>query len=84
MLKRVEIEVDDDLIQKVIRRYRVKGAREAVNLALRTLLGEADTAEHGHDDEYDEFSDPNASQCLGSAAEPRHRVIPSNLGRLGP
>lgn len=47
MLKRVEIEVDDDLIQKVIRRYRVKGAREAVNLALRTLLGEADTAEHG-------------------------------------
>ncbi|AAK44887.1 type II toxin-antitoxin system VapB family antitoxin [Mycobacterium tuberculosis] len=60
MLKRVEIEVDDDLIQKVIRRYRVKGAREAVNLALRTLLGEADTAEHGHDDEYDEFSDPNA------------------------
>lgn len=60
MLKRVEIEVDDDLIQKVIRRYRVKGAREAVNLALRTLLGEADTAEHRHDDEYDEFSDPNA------------------------
>lgn len=60
MLKRVEIEVDDDLIQKVIRRYRVKGAREAVNLALRTLLDEADTAEHGHDDEYDEFSDPNA------------------------
>lgn len=56
MLKRVEIEVDDE----VIRRYRVKGAREAVNLALRTLLGEADTAEHGHDDEYDEFSDPNA------------------------
>lgn len=80
MLKRVEIEVDDDLIQKVIRRYRVKGAREAVNLALRTLLGEADTAEHGHDDEYDEFSDPNVCP----AAEPRHRVIPSNLGRLGP
>lgn len=80
MLKRVEIEVDDDLIQKVIRRYRVKGAREAVNLALRTLLGEADTAEHGHDDEYDEFSDPT----FAPAAEPRHRVIPSNLGRLGP
>ncbi|MEQ0573984.1 type II toxin-antitoxin system VapB family antitoxin [Mycobacterium tuberculosis] len=39
---------------------RVKGAGEAVNCALRKLLGEADTAEHGHDDEYDEFSDPNA------------------------
>ncbi|QUR66358.1 type II toxin-antitoxin system VapB family antitoxin [Mycobacterium spongiae] len=58
MLTKVEIEVDDGLIQEAIRRYRLAGAREAVNLALRTLLGES--SEESHDEEYDEFSDPSA------------------------
>ena len=58
MLKKVEIEIDDDLVQEAIRRFHLAGAREAVHLALRTLLGEnaADVA----DDEYDEFSDLSA------------------------
>lgn len=60
MLKRVEILVDNDLLQAVIRRYHLADAREAVHLALKALL-DADGAEHDPDeDEYDEFSDPSA------------------------
>jgi Arc/MetJ family transcription regulator len=58
MLKKVEIEVDDDLVQEAIRRYKLAGPREAVHLALRTLLSEH--AGDGRDDEYDEFSDLSA------------------------
>ncbi len=59
MKKRVEIEVDDELVQEAIRRFHLADAREAVHLALRTLLGEtADGEDQG--DEYDEFSDPSA------------------------
>jgi Arc/MetJ family transcription regulator len=59
-LKRVEIEVDDDLVQEAIRRYGLCGRREAVHLALKILLSE--TAGQSLEDEYDEFSDPNAWQ----------------------
>ena len=64
MLKKVEIEIDDDLVQEAIRRFHLADAREAVHLALRTLLGEnaADVA----DDEYDEFSDLSAWEPRGS------------------
>ncbi len=63
MWKKVGIEVDNDLVQEVISRYRLADTREAVHLALRTLLGET----HGatgelQDDEYDEFSDLSAWQ----------------------
>lgn len=64
MKKRVEIEIDDDLVQEVIRRFHVADTREAVHLALRTLVGESDGADD-HGDEYDEFSDLSAWQ-------PRH------------
>ena len=61
MLKNVAIEIDDDLVEAVIRKYRLAGRSEAVHLALRNLLSESDG---GHldddDDEYDEFSDPKA------------------------
>ncbi|WAC90843.1 type II toxin-antitoxin system VapB family antitoxin [Mycobacterium sp. Aquia_213] len=60
MLKKVEIEVDDDLVQEAIRRYHLADAREAVHLALRTLL---DADAHGaQEDIYDEFSDLSAWQ----------------------
>ena len=63
MLKKVEIEIDDNLVQEAIRRYRLADAREAVHLALRTLLGESDGAGSGEqDEEYDEFSDLSAWQ----------------------
>lgn len=58
MRKKVEIEVDLDLVDEAIQRFRVADAREAVNLALRTLLREGASDEE--DDEYDEFSDLNA------------------------
>ena len=59
MMKRVEIEIDDDLVQEAIRRFHLADAREAVHLALRTLLGETANGEE-RDDEYDEFSDLSA------------------------
>lgn len=61
MKKTVEIEVDDDLVQEAIRRFHLADTREAVHLALRTLLSESDAADPG-DEEYDEFSDLSAWQ----------------------
>ncbi len=60
MLKTVAIEVDDDLVQAVIRKYRLAGRSEAVHLALRSLLSESDGGHRGEEDEYDEFSDLEA------------------------
>lgn len=60
MKKKVEIEVDLELIDEAIRRFQVADAREAVNLALRTLLREDDSVEE--EDEYDEFSNLDAWQ----------------------
>ena len=60
MLKKVEIEIDDDLVQEAIRRFHLADAREAVHLALRTLLSDGDGPDGEPDDEYDEFSDPSA------------------------
>ena len=61
MLKRVEILVDNDLLQAVIRRYHLADAREAVHLALKALLDEVDGGGDGsEEEEYDEFSDPSA------------------------
>ena len=63
VFKTVEIEIDDDLVQEVIRRYGVYDRREAVHLALRALLGETQDGElDHHEEEYDEFSDPKAWQ----------------------
>ena len=63
MLKTVEIEIDEDLVQEVIRRYGLYGRREAVHLALRALLGKTEDGELNHrEEEYDEFSDPHAWQ----------------------
>ncbi len=59
MIKRVEIEIDVDLVDEAIRRFHLADAREAVHLALRTLLAEP-VSDAGQDDEYDEFSDLSA------------------------
>ncbi|MEE6135304.1 type II toxin-antitoxin system VapB family antitoxin [Mycobacterium sp. 050128] len=61
MLKKVEIEIDDDLVQEAIRRYHLADAREVVHLALRTLL-DAEDADGDQEDIYDEFSDLSAWQ----------------------
>jgi Arc/MetJ family transcription regulator len=48
-LTRVEIEVDQTLIDEVVQRYHLHSSREAVNLALRSLLtvdSEADADEN--------------------------------------
>jgi Arc/MetJ family transcription regulator len=54
-LARVEIEVDQTLIDEVIQRYHLHSPREAVNLALRSLItvdSEAEMAED-EDDPFD-------------------------------
>ena len=51
-LAKVEIEVDQTLIDEVIQRYHLHGPREAVNLALRSLItvdSEGDTDEDEDD-----------------------------------
>ncbi|MGB8386878.1 type II toxin-antitoxin system VapB family antitoxin [Mycobacterium sp.] len=63
MGKKVEVEVEEEIVQEVIRRFHLADAREAVHLALRTLLSESDTAdEQEQEQEYDEFSDLSAWQ----------------------
>ena len=63
MRKKVEIVVDLDLVEEAIRRFNLLDAREAVNLALRTLLGTADATDGERlEDDYDEFSDLSAWQ----------------------
>jgi Arc/MetJ family transcription regulator len=44
-MSRTNIEIDDDLIARVMRRYRVTTKRAAVDLALRRAAGEALTSE---------------------------------------
>lgn len=61
MTKKVEIEIDTDLVDEAIRRFHLADAREAVHLALRTLLKEGGEPE-SPEDEYDEFSDLSAWQ----------------------
>ena len=54
------IEVNEDLTREAVRRYRLSSDQEAVHLALRTLLGDAEY--NPADDEYDEFADLSALQ----------------------
>jgi Arc/MetJ family transcription regulator len=44
-MSRTNIEIDDELIARVMRRYRVTTKRAAVDLALRRVAGEALTSE---------------------------------------
>jgi Arc/MetJ family transcription regulator len=37
---RTNIEIDDDLVERAMRLYRLRTKREAVDLALRRLVGE--------------------------------------------
>jgi Arc/MetJ family transcription regulator len=60
MSKRVEIEVDDDLVQEVMHRFRLHYRSDAVHLALRTILGETEGDGDQQGDLYDKFSDPSA------------------------
>lgn len=65
MKKKIEIEVDFDLVDEAIQRFHVADAREAVNLALRTLLHEDPSVDE--DDEYDEFSNLDAWRPVRSS-----------------
>jgi Arc/MetJ family transcription regulator len=67
-IARVEIEVDQTLIDEVMHRYHMRSTREAVNLALRSLLT-ADTEADTDEDEDDPFGlaalDPHQARNAG-------------------
>jgi Arc/MetJ family transcription regulator len=44
-MARTNIDIDDDLIRRAMDRYRLKSKREAVDLALRRLVGDPMTRE---------------------------------------
>jgi Arc/MetJ family transcription regulator len=48
---KVEIEVDQTLADEVIRRYHLRSTREAVNLALRSLISGSDSAADSADED---------------------------------
>jgi Arc/MetJ family transcription regulator len=64
-IAKVEIEVDQTLIDEAMQRYRLHSAREAVNLALRLLLT-ADSKADACEDDDDPFG-------LAALDPPRHR-----------
>jgi Arc/MetJ family transcription regulator len=67
-LVKVEIEVDQTLIDEVMYRYHMHSPREAVNLALRSLLS-VDSEADADADENDPFGlgalDPNRVRGTG-------------------
>lgn len=63
-MSRTNIDLDDDLVAEVMRRYRVTTKKDAVDLALRRLVGEPLTTEFllslegiGWDGDLDEMRD---------------------------
>jgi Arc/MetJ family transcription regulator len=44
-MSRTNIDIDDDLVEKAMKRYRLDSKRAAVDLALRRLVGEPMTKE---------------------------------------
>jgi Arc/MetJ family transcription regulator len=61
---KVEVEIDQTLLDEVMDRYHMRSPREAVNLALRSLL-----TVDSEDDEDDDDNDP-----FGLAALDPHRA----------
>jgi len=45
VVTRTNIEIDDELVERAMRIYRLRSKREAVDLALRKLVGEPMTRE---------------------------------------
>ena len=44
-MARTNVDVDDELVAKVMQRYGLRSKREAIDLALRRLVGEADPSD---------------------------------------
>jgi hypothetical protein len=81
MLNKVEIEVDDDLVQEVIRRYHVLDHAGPVHLALRSLLELTPPDNPGWlDAEYVSSARVQRSERVGSPAQ-RQRGVNGGLRR---
>lgn len=65
-ITKVEIEVDQTLVDEVMYRYHLRSTREAVNLALRSMLNADAAADAEDQDEDDPFG-------LGALHPHQHR-----------
>jgi Arc/MetJ family transcription regulator len=73
-MSRTNIDIDDDLVAEAMRRYGLSTKREAVDLALRRLVGTKVTTEDllslrgiGWDGDLDEIRDDNPDRKWRSA-----------------
>jgi Arc/MetJ family transcription regulator len=71
---RTNIDIDDELIERVMRRYRLPSKRAAVELALRRLAGEPMSRDEalsmegtGWSGNLDAMREPDATAWLGDA-----------------
>jgi len=70
-VSRTNIEIDDDLVERAMRRYRLRTKREVVDFALRRLVGSAMTK--------DEALAMEGAGWEGDLAEMRHPDAISEL-----
>jgi Arc/MetJ family transcription regulator len=73
-MSRTNIDIDDELIERVMRRYRLPSKRAAVELALRRLAGEPMSRDEalsmegtGWSGNLDAMREPDATAWLGDA-----------------
>ena len=85
---RTNIEIDDELIERVMRRYRLPSKRAAVELALRRLAGEPMSRDEalamegtGWSGDLAELRAPNAIAGPGESAGPGHAAGPGGASR---
>jgi Arc/MetJ family transcription regulator len=74
VMGRTNIDIDDELIERVMRRYRLPSKRAAVELALRRLAGEPMSRDEalsmegtGWSGNLDAMREPDATAWLGDA-----------------
>jgi Arc/MetJ family transcription regulator len=85
---RTNIEIDDELIERVMRRYRLPSKRAAVELALRRLAGEPMSRDEalamegtGWSGDLAELRAPDAIAGPGESAGPGHAAGPGGASR---
>jgi Arc/MetJ family transcription regulator len=73
-MSRTNIDIDDELIERVMRRYRLPSKRAAVELALRRLAGEPMSRDEalamegaGWSGDLDAMREPDAATWSGDA-----------------
>ena len=87
-MSRTNIDIDDELIARVMRRYQLPSKRAAVELALRRLAGEPMSRDEalamegtGWSGDLAELRAPDAIAGPGESAGPGHAAGPGGASR---